>query len=374
MPSRSGITRSVSSDADERSSRTQVSITSDLDEGTWRDFVEAQPDANVFHTPEMFELLARADRHRSSLWAATDGSGSVLALFLPVEVSLFDGLLAAWSSRAVAYGGLLCADDPSAGRAIVPLMTAYRRAVRRRVLFTELRHLTDPAHLRPALRAAGFAHEDHLNYVVQLDQPEEDLWGALSKTARQRVRSAERKGVVVDEVTNQVDADDAYRLLEQVYRRAGVPLAGRSLFQETLSVLGPCGMFRIFVARLGEKVIGTRFLLLREDRMIDWYAGSDRAFASYSPNELLVWHTLRWGQEHGFQVFDFGGAGRPDEPYGPREFKSKFGGELVNFGRDVLVHAPLRLRMSRVAYDAAHRLLWGRALAASGERIGEREP
>jgi serine/alanine adding enzyme len=55
-------------------------------------------------------------------------------------------------------------------------------------------------------------------------------------------------------------------------------------------------------------------------------------------------------------VFDFGGAGRPDEPYGPREFKSKFGGELVDYGRDVLVHGPVRLRVSRSAYAVARRL------------------
>jgi lipid II:glycine glycyltransferase (peptidoglycan interpeptide bridge formation enzyme) len=65
---------------------------------------------------------------------------------------------------------------------------------------------------------------------------------------------------------------------------------------------------------------------------------------------------LRWGRTHGFEVFDFGGAGRPDEPYGPREFKAKFGGELVDYGRDVLVHAPARLRVSRTAFAAAQRL------------------
>ena len=55
------------------------------------------------------------------------------------------------------------------------------------------------------------------------------------------------------------------------------------------------------------------------------------------------------GREQGFDLFDFGGAGRPDEHYGPREFKAKFGGELVDFGRDVLVHTPMRLRLSRPA-------------------------
>ena len=88
-------------------------------------------------------------------------------------------------------------------------------------------------------------------------------------------------------------------------------LADRSLFDAAVSVLGPHGMCLLVIARLGDRVIGTRFVLLHKGRMIDWYAGSDRSFAAFSPNEVLVWHVLRWGREQGFDLFDFGGAGDP---------------------------------------------------------------
>ena len=48
-------------------------------------------------------------------------------------------------------------------------------------------------------------------------------------------------------------------------------------------------------------------------------------------------------------VDDFGGAGKPDEPYGVRTFKAKYGGELVNYGRYVCVHSRGRLAISRIA-------------------------
>ena len=35
------------------------------------------------------------------------------------------------------------------------------------------------------------------------------------------------------------------------------------------------------------------------------------------------------------------GAGTPDSDYGVREFKSKFGGELVEYGRYVKINKPL---------------------------------
>jgi len=32
-------------------------VTTRLDEGSWRGFVAAHPDGNIFHTPEMFEVF-----------------------------------------------------------------------------------------------------------------------------------------------------------------------------------------------------------------------------------------------------------------------------------------------------------------------------
>jgi serine/alanine adding enzyme len=343
----------------------EVAVKTQLDEHAWRRFVDTHSAGNVFHTPEMYEVYRRAKHHRPSLWAATDASGAPLALLLPVEVTLVGGPIRPFTSRAVAYGGLLCGHDPASSRAVAALLVAHKREVGGRVLFAELRHLSDPAHLLPALRMAGFAHEQHLNYLIRLDRPEAELWSALSGTARQRIRSAERKGVHVNEVVDPTGLEEAYRLLEVVYRRAGVPLGDRSLFHAALSVLGSKGI-RIITASLAGRVIGARILLMHGGRLLDWYAASDRAFASYSPNEALVWHTLQWGRERGFELFDFGGAGRPDEPYGPREFKSKFGGELVNFGRDVRVHAPMRLCLAGASYEVGRRV--SRLAASSGRR------
>jgi serine/alanine adding enzyme len=65
----------------------------------------------------------------------------------------------------------------------------------------------------------------------------------------------------------------------------------------------------------------------------DWFAGSTNLVSSGHANESMVWHALRVGMDHGCQWFDFGGAGRPDQPYGVRDFKAEFGGTMVNYGR-----------------------------------------
>ncbi|MDH4208252.1 MAG: hypothetical protein OEV76_05210, partial [Anaerolineae bacterium] len=56
------------------------------------------------------------------------------------------------------------------------------------------------------------------------------------------------------------------------------------------------------------------------------------------------------------RVYDFGGAGKADEEYGVRDFKAKFGGDLVCYGRNTCVHAPFRLAMSKLGYEGYRRL------------------
>lgn len=344
-----------------------IRITRRVDEGAWRTLVGREPKANVFHTPEMYQVFQRARGHRPALWAATGLDGSPLAMFVPVEITLFGGLLRSWTSRAVAYGGLLWVEHPMAEPAVRALLSAYVRENRGRMLLTELRHVSDATEVRSVLDATGFTREGHLNFLIRLDRSQADLWRELSASARQRIRRAERRGVQVEEVTDARGEEEAYRLLESVYRRVGIPLPNRSLFQAASSILGPRRMLVLLIARVEGRAIGARFLLLHGNRMLDWYAGSDREFSSYSPNEMLVWSAFRWAHERGLEVFDFGGAGRPGERYGVREFKAKFGGQLVDLGRHLLIQAPLRLRVSRSGYAMFRHFLWG------GRHGGERD-
>jgi lipid II:glycine glycyltransferase (peptidoglycan interpeptide bridge formation enzyme) len=232
-------------------------------------------------------------------------------------------------------------------------LQSYRRKTSRGTLFTELRNHTDTKELQSIFGQSGFAYEGHLNYVIDLSGGEEKLKSRISKSVRKRARAAERKGVTVEELSCADELIIAYNLLKQIYARVQVPLADRSLFEAAYHVLAPKNMLKVFFARKDGQTIGVVFNLIYKNCIFGWYGGADREFSSYSPHELLEWHTILWGSQHQMATFDFGGAGRPDEEYGPRAFKSKFGGALVNYGRNVCVHAPQRLRLSQTGYKLA---------------------
>jgi len=149
-----------------------------------------------------------------------------------------------------------------------------------------------------------------------------------------------------------------YDLLRKSHQHARVPLADRSLFEAAFELLYAKDMVRFTLARVGDTSVAASVELLYKDVVYGWYGGMDRGYASHLPNELLTWHLLQWGAENGYRVYDFGGAGKPDEEYGVRDFKVKFGGELVNYGRNVFVHTLLLLKVSRTVYQLTRGILF----------------
>ncbi|MEJ2555337.1 MAG: GNAT family N-acetyltransferase, partial [Anaerolineae bacterium] len=122
-------------------------------------------------------------------------------------------------------------------------------------------------------------------------------------------------------------------------------------------ILYPKGMAKFLLARIDGVTAACSLELTYKDTIYGWYGGSDRAYSEHLPNEMLIWHILDWGASNGYRVYDFGGAGKPDEEYGVRDFKAKFGGELVTFGRYTYVHSPIGLQLGKLGYRLYRRVI-----------------
>lgn len=323
-----------------------------LDDDRWASFVESHPDASVFHTPEMARVLAETRHHDPLVWAASAEDGTVRALFTPVSIATLGGPLRMVSTRAVAFAAPL--GEPGALEAV---LRAYRRAGARGALFTEVRHhVVDPPMTR-VLGDAGFVHEPHLNFLIDLTPGEDALWGRVASSARRNVQKARRSGVTIDEANDSAEVGEGYEVLRDVYRRIQVPLPDRSLFDASFRILGPLGRFSMLLARHEGRTIGALSLLRYRGVVTYWYTGTLREHASVRAGDLLVWHSISTETAAGARIFDFGGAGRPNEPYGVRDFKAKYGGELIDPGRSVWIASPVRYRAATTGYELLRRFL-----------------
>jgi serine/alanine adding enzyme len=335
-----------------------MDIVQQLDERLWREFVDNHPQGQIFHTPEMFQVFAHAKGHHPTLWAAVGNDGHVLALLLPVQITLLNGLFRHFTTRAVVYSSVLCAPGAQGQEALTRLLYAYKREMKEGPLFTELRNLSDLSTVQPILQDNGFIYEDHLGFLVDVSLPVDQVWSNIRKSARRKIKKALTKNQLeVMEIRDRAQVAICHAVFKESYAAAHVPLADPSLFGSAFDILYPKGMVKFLVGRVKDTYVAASATLLYKDVIYGWYRGFNRAYSSYLPNDIMVWYLLKWAAENGYRVFDFGGAGRPDKDYGPRRFKAKFGGTLVNYGRNICVHAPVRLRLSKKVYNIARRFL-----------------
>jgi serine/alanine adding enzyme len=334
----------------------KVHIVRQLEQDSWRKFVNSHPLGNIFHSPEIFQVYAKAKGYRPLLWAAVDRNAHPLALMLPVQITLFDGLLRRFTTRAIVFGSVLYESSPQGRAALKILLRSYGQQTKG-ILLTEMRNLSDLSQIQPMLQACGFEYEEQLNYLIRMDRPTEDILQSIGQRTRKRIRRGLRKrDVRVREIRSRDEVALCYELLSRSYARARVPLADQSLFEAAYNLLHPRGMVKFLLAWIGEQCVAASAELIFKDTIFGWYSGVDRTYSSDAPNELLMWHLLKWGSNNGYRVYDFGGAGRSYEEYGVRDFKAKFGGELVSYGRNTIVHSPRNLALSKVAYQV-YRLL-----------------
>jgi serine/alanine adding enzyme len=329
-----------------------------LNENIWRDFAAKQPQGNIFHTPEMFKVFERARGHRPLIQAVLNNHDEILALLLPVQITLMDGLFRNITTRAIAYGSILCAPDSHGVQALTLLLRTYSHTAKHQALFTELRNLADFSHLQEVFEQNGFVYAEYLDYLIDLNGTPEQILQNIGARTRKHIRQGLRKeNVKVEMLAERNQLNKWYELVSKSYREARVPLADRSLFEAAYDILEPKGMVQFWLGSIGADYVAASAELLYKDVIYGWYSGVDREFGDDQPGEMLMWQVLSWGAQNGYKTYDFGGAGIPGEIYGVRDFKAKFGGQLVSYGRNTLVHAQTLLRISERGYQIYRQLI-----------------
>ncbi len=335
-----------------------MKIVNHLDINTWRKFVEDHPHGNIFHSPEMFEVYVRTKGYQPTLWAAVEGVERVLALMLPVEI-VANNRLPKFLSRNIIYGGVLYNLNSEGQDALSVLLEEYKNKSGNQTLFTELRNSTATTEIQPVFQKNDFIYDEHLNYLISLDCTPEELFENIGKRTRKHISRGLRKGVLKVRVVNDCDQMEVcYELIKKTYRNAQIPIAHKSLFAAAFEMLAPKNMVRFLLASVDDIPVAASVELLYKDVIYGWYSGMDRTYAKYTPSELIMWNILSWGANNGFRLYDFGGAGKPNENYGVRDFKAKFGGDLVNFGRNKYIAFPLVFKLFEFGYEKARRVLF----------------
>ena len=305
-----------------------------IDRKKWAEFVYHHPQGTIFQTPEMYEVYKNTKNYEPILVSVVDDSNEILGLLLSVVQKEFSGPLSILSSRCVTWGGPLIREnlDKKDKTAVLEIILEEQNKIaKKKAIYMQFRNLWDTSRYKSIFEKYGYEYEDHLDILIDLTKSEEELWKQMKKSRRWGIRKATKFGLKFYE---DCDVKTFYEMIDNTYRRAKIPLADVSLFQSAIDMLSPKKRAYIFCVKDKDgKVVASWFQLAYKNLVYDWYAGSTPEGNKMHANEYLGWKILLWAKNRGYQIYDFGGAGRPNEDYGPGKFKMEFGGAIVNYGR-----------------------------------------
>lgn len=246
-----------------------------------------------------------------------------------------------FSRRAIINGGPMLADDITEDE-LTGLLTICKQQLKRRVIYIETRNFDDYARYKEIFSSAGFNYEPHYNFHV--DTSSIDIVEAnMGKSRKRDVKTSLRDGAVVVESPTIDEVKEFYRVLEILYHtKVKTPLFPFSFFER----LYHSSFGRFLLVKYDERIVGGTVCVCGENAMYEWFAcGEDGVHKNIYPSTLATYAGIRYAAEHGYARFDMMGAGAPgDGGYGVRDFKAKFGGQLVEHGRfKCVLNKPLYL-------------------------------
>lgn len=205
-------------------------------------------------------------------------------------------------------------------------------------LFIQFRNQRDTSHLFSDFEGFGYKFSNRLNLITDIEN-QNHMWENMSQNRRRQIKKSLANGLVVEHRPNGIQLLDFYNLLRKLYNHKVLKPLPEFAFFERINQLACDGLIEggIFVCLYQQQVVGGIVApMVKGNTIYEWYiCGLDNQLKAEGifPSVMATWAAMEYGNKAGCQHFDFMGMGKPDEPYGVRDFKARFGGTWLNHGR-----------------------------------------
>lgn len=234
------------------------------------------------------------------------------------------------SRRAIVNGGPFLAEDITPAE-LEELLRKCSEGLKRKAIYIETRNFRDYAKYRKIFEECGFQYEPHYDFIVNTESIE-IAEGNLGKSRKRDIRTSLRDGATVIDNPSEEQVKAFYSVLQDLYKaKVKTPLFPLGFFVN----LYHTSFSKFILVEYQGEIIGGTVCVYDDDIVYEWFAcGKDGVYKNIFPSTLATWSGIKFAAESGRKRFDMMGAGAPgDGGYGVRDFKAKFGGELVEYGR-----------------------------------------
>lgn len=321
----------------------------------WRALLEQSATATWFQTPEAYDFYSSNQEELMPYALGVEEDGvlyGVVVTYITQEKSV---LKQYFTCRAIVVGGPLLADDIS-DEALAALLQAIRRIGDKAKdkensrtltsastpIYIESRNFNDYSKWKSIFEQSGFAYQPHYDIHVHCNAQHR-----LSERRQRELKRAIKNGATVAQAQSEQEIRDWYQILSRLYReKVHTPLFSEDFFLQFYRN----GVGKYLLVKHEDKIIGGMMCPILDGKAIyEWYVcGLDEEYRDLYPSVLATYAAIEYAKNHSLPLFDFMGAGEPDIPYGVRDFKMEFGGELKEYGRFLCIRKPLLYKIGKM--------------------------
>ncbi len=319
----------------------------------WDKLIENHPNGTVFQSNSMYQLFQDTKKFRPVIIAVMDNN-KLRGILLAVIIKEYSSPIGFITSRTVIYGGpLIDSSVNNFNEVLDSMLKELIHQVKNKSIFIQFRNFFDWEKHKQVFTNNGFNYLERLNLLVDTSS-DDIIRNRMSNSKLRQVKKALKQGAEIIHPESIEQVNEFYDILYYLYKyKIKKPLPDRSFFENFYEQTKKSKLGVILLIKYNNEIVGGIVSPVLKGKIIyEWYiCGLDREFKNIYPSVLATWAAIDYAAKNGIQTFDFMGVGIPDRDYGVREFKKKFGGEMVNFGRFGRVNNKFLYAITEVGYN-----------------------
>lgn len=304
-----------------------------IDRQQWSELVRTSETGTWFQSPEAYDFFASMPELMEPFVYGVERAGKLCAVCVGYVTKEPNPIKQFFTRRAIIIGGVAVAAN-GAKEDVVILLNYVRKELKPKSIYIETRNFNDFSPWKEAFEAAGFVYKPHLNFHVD---------PATNNLSDNRKRQLKKSDAVVSEGVSELEIREWYEVLSELYRtKVKTPLWPIDFFLEAYRQ----GIAKFLLVKHEGRIIGGSMVVADERTVYEWFeCGLNAECKDQYPSVMATWGGIQLAHQSGCTRYDMMGAGEPGVPYGVRDFKAEFGGQMVEHGRFLCVCKPMLYRL-----------------------------
>jgi len=326
---------------------------SKIDTNKWKSFCEGHTYNTVFQSFEIYDFWKNQENNNPFIFFVESNDGDCLAFCAGTVMSTGRGFVKHFSSRAIIFGGPLLKEGVDVKQILPYLLNNMEKELKSSSIYLEIRNFYKDLLFDDIFKNMDWIYTPYQNYIIPLIS-EEAVFKKFHSERRRQIRKGLREGVTVTFDPTPDNILGVYKVLVKIYGKIKKPLPSLEYFSNLIEF----DFAGIVTVKFENKIIGGGYFLWDKQTIYDWYRGGlDVENKNKYPSAIADWSIMKFGLEQGIEKFDFMGAGIKGKEYGVRVYKSRFRGDLVEYGRFTKIIKPRMYKVGSFGLEVANKLI-----------------